>query len=190
MQLHPGKHNDKDMQEALEQFRLGSAEAFHLLYTRYQQRVYRFCVKMMSCDVAGKDAFQETFLRMFEHRSEFRGNNFPAWLFTIARNVCLNMLRKRRAFDSYEDEMHGGRSATNKLAESDIIMRNNIDKAVAQLPVELREALILREYEEYSYKEIAQIVGIEISLAKVRVHRARLILRKVLSPLVQERYET
>jgi RNA polymerase sigma-70 factor (ECF subfamily) len=57
------------------------------------------------------------------------------------------------------------------------------------LPVSLREAIILREYQECSYQEIAEIVGIDLSLAKVRVHRARLILRKTLEPIAKEIYE-
>lgn len=184
------KYSEPQVQKAIEQFQCGSAEAFRILYSRYQHRVYRFCVKMMSSEVLGKDAFQETFMRMYEHRKDFRGTNFPAWLFTIARNVCLNLLRKQRSFDSFEEDIHGGVLSTSKMSDSDVILKNNIDSAIQNLPVKLREALILREYEEYSYKEIAEITGIEVSLAKVRVHRARLILRKILSPIVQERYET
>ena len=182
-------HSDGDLSKAVDGFRQGSAEAFQILYKRYQNRVYRFCVRMMSSEVSGKDAFQETFMRMYEHRAEFRGTNFPAWLFTIARNVCLNLLRKQKAFDSFEEDIHGKLLSTNRVENSDVLLRNSIDSAIQQLPVKLREALILREYEEYSYKEIAEITGIELSLAKVRVHRARLILRKILSPIVQERYE-
>ncbi len=182
-------HNDEEYKNALEQFQQGSAEAFHILYKLYHQRVYRFCIKLMGNETAGKDAFQETFMRMYEHRRDFRGTNFQGWLFTIARHTCLNLIRSRKTFDSLNEENHEALSSTNKLDESDVIMRNSIDKAIARLPFELREALLLREYEEYSYQEIADIIGIDISLAKVRVHRARLILRKILSPIVQERHE-
>jgi RNA polymerase sigma-70 factor (ECF subfamily) len=53
----------------------------------------------------------------------------------------------------------------------------------------LKEALILREYEGYSYQEIADIIGSDLSLAKVRVHRARLLLRKILAPVMEEQYD-
>ncbi len=76
------------------------------------------------------------------------------------------------------------------MPNSDIGMREFIEKSIAQLPVTLREALILREYEERSYQEIADILGIELSLAKVRVHRARLLLRKMLQPIMKEIHET
>ncbi len=190
MLSNPRKNSDAELRKAIEQFQQGSAEAFRILYARYQHRVYRFCVRMMSSEVAGKDAFQETFMRMYEHKRDFRGTNFPAWLFTIARNVCLNLLRRQKSYDSFEEDIHGGILSTTRMQDSDVMLKNNIDNAIQELPVKLREALILREYEEYSYKEIAEITGIEVSLAKVRVHRARLILRKVLSPIVQERYET
>ena len=69
-------------------------------------------------------------------------------------------------------------------------MKEAVSDAIALLPVSLREALILREYEEYSYQEIAEILNIYISLAKVRIFRARGILRKILTPIHKEIYES
>jgi RNA polymerase sigma-70 factor, ECF subfamily len=133
-----------------------------------------------------KDAFQETFIKVYEHRREFKGENFAAWLFTIARHTCLNMIRSRKEYDTFDEEFH----STQKEPVTDVGMKEHIEKQIAKLPVALREALILREYEDCSYNEIAGILGIELSLAKVRVHRARLILRKLLKPLMKELHES
>ena len=181
----PHNENEDELRKAAEALRTGSAEAFHLLYTRYQQSVYRFCLRMIGEQAAAKDAFQETFMKVYEHRMDFRGENFAAWLFTISRRVCLNALRQEKKFDTFEEEIHVRESSS----QSDIGMKDCIQRALASLPVTLREALILREYEGYSYQEIAEIIGIEISLAKIRVHRARIIMRRLLAPIVQERHE-
>ncbi|MES2767047.1 MAG: RNA polymerase sigma factor [Bacteroidota bacterium] len=181
-------HNadDDELKRAAEGLRAGSAEAFHLLYGKYQQSVYRFCLRMIGDEAAAKDAFQETFLKVYEHRAEFKGNNFSAWLFTISRHVCLNSLRSLKRFDTFSEEIH-----TEEIAErGDLGMQMYIQRALALLPIPLREAIILREYEGYSYQEIADIVGVDLSLAKVRVHRARIILRRLLAPLVKENNES
>ncbi len=164
----------------------GSLEAFHLLYEKYQNKAYRFCLRMLGDESLAKDAFQETFIKVYEHRREFKGDNFAAWLFTIARHTCLNMIRSRKEYDTFDEDFH----SSQKSSPRDVGVKDYIEKAIAKLPVVLREALILREYEDCSYNEIAAILGIDLSLAKVRVHRARLILRKLLKPLMKELHES
>ena len=128
-----------------------------------------------------RDAFQETFIKVFENRRSFRGVNFSSWVYTIARHTCLNIIRTRKDHESLNED-----SQFRYIEEtSDIGMKKQIEKAIATLPVAMKEALLLREYEECSYQEIADILQIELSLAKVRVHRARLILRKLLTPLMK-----
>jgi RNA polymerase sigma-70 factor (ECF subfamily) len=173
---------EDELEKAMQDLRRGSAEAFHILYKKYNQQVYRFCLKMLGDSSAAEDAFQEVFMKVYEHRKEFRGDNFPAWVFTIARHTCLNQIRVRKEKEEFDEEMHFGYGKN----ESDVALKELLDKTISQLPILLKEALILREYEEYSYQEIADILGIDLSLAKVRVHRARLLLRKMLQPLVKE----
>jgi RNA polymerase sigma-70 factor (ECF subfamily) len=185
-----GKNKNIDKQSELEiagkELSRGSLEAFHFLYEKYQNNAYRFCLRMLGDESLAKDAFQETFIKVYEHRREFKGENFAAWLFTIARHTCLNMIRSQKEYDLFDEEFH----STQKAPYTDVGMKDYIEKAIAKLPVALREALILREYEDCSYNEIASILGIELSLAKVRVHRARLILRKLLKPLMKELHES
>ncbi|MBL7999878.1 MAG: RNA polymerase sigma factor [Candidatus Kapabacteria bacterium] len=180
-------HNDphEEIRAMAEGFRTGSEEAFQWLYKYFSRNVYRFCLRMVGNEQSAKDAYQETFLRCIEHRAEFRGENFPAWLFTIARRVCLNAIRARRQFDEFDEVEHG----VIEINEQDVYMQMHIQKALDSLPVVFKEALILREYDGLSYQEIADVLKIDLSLAKVRVHRARLIIRKILTPIIQERYE-
>lgn len=177
---------EDEIRKAAEDLKKGSAEAFHLLYDKYQLSIYRFCLKMLGDSALAKDAFQETFIKVYENRKNFRGANFAAWLYTIARHTCLNTLRSKKEFEIFDEVYHG----QIKMPDEDIGMKDFIEKSVASLPVLLREALILREYEECSYQQIAEILDIDLSSAKVRVHRARLLLRKMLTPLVKELNES
>ncbi|NQW30152.1 MAG: sigma-70 family RNA polymerase sigma factor [Ignavibacteria bacterium] len=137
---------------------------------------------MLGNEENAADAFQETFIRVYEHRQTLNTNNIRSWVFTISRRVCLNHIRAQRSkHESFDELMH----AAPEFQQTDVFLQQGIEKSIAQLPVALREALLLRDIEGHSYSEIASIVGIDLSLAKVRVFRARMILRKLLSPLVQ-----
>lgn len=178
--------NEQDELNAIENLKAGSAEAFQLLYNKYQSNIYRFCLKMLGDTAVAQDAFQETFIKVYENRKNFKGEQFVPWLYTIARNVCYNAIRAKKEHEAFDEIYHG----QMKAPEGDIGMKEFIEKAISSLPVSLREALLLREYEECSYQEVADILGIDLSLAKIRVHRARLLLRKMLTPLVRELNES
>lgn len=178
------QRSDQDIAALAMAFRSGDRLAFDALYGLFHAKVFRFCRRMMGDEILAKDAFQETFIRMFEHRMDLRGDNVRSWLFSIARRVCLNQLRSRRIdHDAFDEGLHGG---PHHQAESDVLLREQIERALLRLPLPLREALVLREYEGHSYQEIADIVGIDLSLAKVRVYRARLMMRRYLSAVVTQ----
>lgn len=180
-------HNAPEMDEesASQELIKGSTVAFNFLYERYNAKVYWFCLRMLGDAESAKDAFQEAFVKVFEKRNDFRGQNFQAWLFTIARHTCLNIIRSRKEHEELEEHTQ----VSDSLRESDIGMKDFIESALQKLPLAYREVLILREYEECSYQEIADILGIEVANAKVRVHRARTLMRKILTPIAKEYYE-
>ena len=181
--LHKAKEYDID--SAIAELSAGTAAAFNFLYEKYHNKLYWFCKRMLEDGESAKDAFQETFVKVYDKRKDFRGDNFNAWLFTIARHTCLNILRARKEFD----ELSESSQITDSLRESDFGVKECIDNALQKLPVAYREAVILREYEDCSYQEIADILGIELANAKIRVHRGRTLLRKMLTPLAKELYE-
>lgn len=180
------KYDDERIAQATLELRRGSAEAFHILYSHYSQKVYRFCLRFLGDKEKAEDAFQETFMKVFENRINFRGNNFAAWLFTIARHTCLNFIRTEKPYEDVETNS----ISLSYVYKEDIALRDFVQRAIMQLPVSLREAILLREYEDCSYEEISEILGISLSLAKVRVHRARLLLKKLLEPIAKEYYES
>ncbi len=177
---------ENNYEQTLDDLRKGSAEAFKILYDKYQKNIYRFCLRMLGDADLAADAFQETFIKVYEKRSEFRTYNFSSWLFSIARRTCLNMIRASKEMDSFDEFFYEPQYPKS----TDIAMKEIIEKAVSTLPIPLKEAFLLREYEECSYNEIAEILNINISLAKVRVHRAREILRKLLAPIKKELNES
>ncbi len=178
--------DDKVIRKAAMDLRKGSAEAFHILYHKYKTPVYKFCTRLLNDKDLADDAFQETFVRVYEKRKLFNGENFKGWVFTIARNTCFNYLRTKKMEVEFDEEY----IAPETMKMGDYAMKDLIEKAIAELPVSYREVVVLREYEEYSYTEIAEILDIELSLVKIRIHRARLLLKKKLQPLVKEIYGT
>jgi RNA polymerase sigma-70 factor, ECF subfamily len=178
------RNQEEILEVTVDAFREGDRDAFRMLYERFDQPIYRFCRHMMTDEVLARDAFQETFIRMYENRRTLRTYNVQSWLFSIARRVCLNHLRsRRRNHESFDETFHGD----SVSLQSDVFLKEHLEKAMEQLPLALKEALILRDVEGHSYNEIAEIVGIDLSLAKVRVYRARLHMRRLLMPVVEER---
>jgi len=182
--MNPLNANNANMsiEQAIEKFREGSAEAFRVLYNSHSNKIYRFCLRMMGDEQMAGDAYQETFIKVYENSHKFRGDNFTAWVYTIARRTCLNIIRGLRKHADYDEAL----GVVSEERHTDIMLKKSIEEAVASLSITLREALVLREYQECTYQEIADILDIEVSLAKVRVHRARLQLRKILEPVVRE----
>ena len=181
-----GNIDDKTVKKAAAELQNGSVQAFHLLYHKYKTAVYRYCYRLLNDRDLADDAFQETFVRVYENRDTFNGDNFKSWVFTIARNTCYNYLRTKKQQVNFDEEY----IAPETDKHTDFGLKDCIENAIAALPVSYSEVIILREYEDYSYQEIAEILDIDLSLVKIRIHRARLILKEKLQPLVKEIYES
>ncbi len=160
--------------------------AFRELYSRYAQRIYGYCARILGSRYDAQDVFQETFLRFWQSAQQERSmTNVPAFLLRIARNLCLNFKRDKRPAVEFDEEFHG--SSTSPVAE---VERQELsallEQAIAHLPLEYREALVLREQLGLSYAEIAQLVGASEGAVKVRVFRAKEKLRQILAPYIEE----
>jgi len=177
---------EEDILDAVSKMKEGSAEAFRILYDAYGQKVYRYCLRLIGDTDVANDCFQETFVKIYENRAHFKGTSFGAWLFKIAHNNCMNHLRSKKHTEEIQDVFF----ASDNVEADDYGLKKEIRKALQKLPEALREAIILREYEDLSYYEIAEVLGIDISLAKVRVFRARTQLKNLLKPLVKELNES
>ena len=129
-----------------------------------------------------QDIVQEAYLRAWRHFAGFRGESERAWLLTIVRNCCYTWRRSRRHAENveYDDEHHGVVEGNRNAADAraiDASERARLASALESLPAEFREVLVLREIEDFSYREIARIVGVPVGTVMSRLARARERLR-------------
>jgi RNA polymerase sigma-70 factor (ECF subfamily) len=178
----------------------GDAAAFELIVTRYQGRVYRLACRLTGSEADAMDALQDTFLQVNRRLASFRGESrFGTWLYRIATNAALmqNRVRARQRAESLDAFLPGfdaagvhlGTPAELQSAASvdEIVDRRLLaEKAMAaieRLPETNRVAFVLRDLEEMSTSDVAEVLGIEPAAVRQRVHRARLMLRGYLSDL-------
>ena len=128
---------------------------------------------------------QESFLRMLKHRETFESvHRFTAWMYQIGRNAHIDALRKRKRLHSPDpvDETQQAEIPTEALTPDNASRLNEdveiLQAALAQLPLEFREPLILSRFENLKYEEIAAILGCSVSAVKMRTHRALKALRE------------
>lgn len=133
-----------------------------------------------------EDVVQDAYLRAFKFFSGFRGENCRSWLLTIVRNTAFTWLEKNRRHDpvaEFDEEVHG---AEDPAPDPGALLLQQADHeqvrlAIEQLPAEFREVIVLRELEDLSYREIADIAGIPIGTVMSRLARARKSLQQTLS---------
>ena len=166
---------DLDLQRRI---REGDNAAFADLYARHKQGVYLYCTRFLGDRPAAEDIFQDVFINLLEKiRSGTDIANIQAYLMRSVRNRCLNSIRDRKYpadVDDMQDMLPGEK--TEHAGEYD-----DLAKALQLLPADNREALLLCEYEGYSYDEIAELTSVPLSTVRKRIFRARRKLREWLS---------
>jgi RNA polymerase sigma-70 factor (ECF subfamily) len=170
----------------------GDLDAFEELVARHSRRVHRTLVGIVGNVPEAQDAFQETFLKAFQHISSFQGRStFSTWLLTIASNTGLQCLRERKPLESFDDHEKEGefhprlvRAWANNPEQlySEAERRELVERAVTMLPAKYRVVLVLRDIEQLSTGEAAVALNLGIPTLKSRLLRARLMLREALAP--------
>ncbi|MFM8782356.1 MAG: RNA polymerase sigma factor [Gemmatimonadota bacterium] len=171
-------------QAVIDRVMAGDRDAFGILIERYSDVLFRHAYGMTgSADVA-EDILQVSFIKAFHHLGEVRGR-FDAWVFRIVANGCKDWLKNiRRTHLSYEedDQPSGYETPDEELDRGEI--RRDLDRALAALPSSLREAFVMKHVEGRSYEEMAELLDTTVGALKMRVHRAREALQK----LLEDRY--
>jgi RNA polymerase sigma-70 factor (ECF subfamily) len=162
---------------------------FRLLVTRYRDRVVNTAYRFLGDRRDAEDIAQEVFLRVYRALSDFRAeSSFSTWLYRVTVNTSKNQLRRRsRRPTLLEPDLDSlvTRLPTNPSAEQRVLTREKrdmIQNTIEQLPTTHREALILRDLQGLSYREIAEVLDIGLSAAKMRVRRARLGFQELHRP--------
>ena len=175
-------------EELFERIRLNDEQAFRVLYRRYDRRLYAYCLRVVRDPDLAQDVFQTVTLAIYEKRDSFTGGNFSSWLFTVARHAALKAAQKQtRELVSHAPVEEAEEIPADMNPEApDTSLHAALQKSLAKLPQEFREPLELRYFQECSYEEISRILGINLSLTKVRIFRAKQMLQKHMSPYIQE----
>jgi RNA polymerase sigma-70 factor, ECF subfamily len=187
---------DENDQQLVRRVQAGDQSAFNLLVLKYQHRVLKLVGRFVSDQTEAQDVAQEAFLKAYRALGSFRGESaFYTWLYRIAINTAKNALvaQKRRPVDfdlDMQDPEQFERQA--KLKEADTPegvllteeIRQVVERAMEQLPEDLRTAIVLRELEGLSYEEIAEAMDCPVGTVRSRIFRAREAIDKKLKPLL------
>jgi RNA polymerase sigma-70 factor (ECF subfamily) len=171
---------------------LGDAIATNEIGTEYVDGLYGYAMILTRNRAEAEDLVQETYVRALGAAGRLRENsNVKGWLFTILRNLWFNELRKRRsapAIVEMDGDDHTADSLVGNASDAHEIFVSNEDSdiirsAINDLPVEFREIILLREFEELSYQEIAGVLGCPAGTVMSRLGRARAKLRTALADM-------
>jgi len=178
---------DTDINDSavVERVRAGDKQAFNLLVARYQYKIQNLVARLIRDPAEQEDVAQEAFIKAYRAIGNFRGDStFYTWLYRIAINTAKNHLvgvgRKPPARDVDVDDstMLGQVEGLVEMNSPEAILQNDelvntIRQAIAELPDELREAIMLREFDGLSYEDIADVMGCPIGTVRSRIFRAR-----------------
>ena len=186
-----GAARDHEEQAWIARCVAGDAESFRPLVQRYQRLVFSVALRMLGGRAEAEDVAQQAFVDAYDALDRFRGEGrahaFSTWLVRIAVNRAKDVLKsKRRTEEPLEHDVHGGEAAfaydpsTPEANVSSGERRARLESALLRLPTKYREVLVLKDAEDLSYEEIHTILQLPITTLKIRVVRARAMLRELI----------
>jgi RNA polymerase sigma-70 factor (ECF subfamily) len=177
----------------MERVRDGDVAPLGVLFERYQGPLYNFFVRLTGRAATSEDLVQEVFLRILKYRHTYRGHSaFRTWMYQIARNTRVDHYRKHwreseLGDDGGVDLPSAAASASDTLADAQDAAL--VREALARLPVDKREVLVLSRFHDMRYEEIGRVMGCSEGTIKVRVHRAMKELREVYRQMTRDEAE-
>ncbi|GIO83451.1 RNA polymerase sigma factor [Paenibacillus faecis] len=181
--------------QMIREIKEGNTELYSELMRRYQRKILAFVYHMLKSahlELLAEDICSETFYKAFRSLHSFRevDASFSTWLYTIARNTVLSELRKQRGANVPLEESGIVPVAPGDVVPEQAVLRSEkvgkVREAINNLPEKQRSALILREYDQLDYQEIATILGQSVSAVKSLLFRARSSVKSQLEPYFYE----
>lgn len=170
--------------ELASRIRAGEGGAFEELYQQHATRLYNLAYRMAGGPADADDLLQDIFLLVYRKLGSFRGeSSLGTWLYRLAMNHCLDVLRSRQArmgqqTDSLDEEGAIEVAAARPLGA---VSRMDLERAIKTLPPACRAAFLLHDVEGFGHLEVAAILGVSEGTSKSQVHKARLRIRKYLT---------
>lgn len=158
----------------------GDGDAFGMLVTQNQQRIYNLAYRMMGNADDARDACQDAFVIAYRRLDSFRGESaFSTWLYRVAVNACYDALRSRarapQPSELHEQEALGPDPSERATAVIDV------QRALTQVPEEFRSVLVLHDMQDLAYEDISVALDIPIGTVKSRLHRGRAAMGRLLA---------
>ena len=164
----------------------GDENAMRILVERWERRVFAFLFRMLGSSEEAEDLCQESFMKLIQATSRYQPDGkFQSWLFRIAGNQARSRLRRRRILrwlpltNDYDNAPSAAPDALDTLAVQD--QQREVQEALARLPERQRQALVLKQFQEMSYQEIADAMGSTVPSVQMLLHRAMTALRRDLA---------
>lgn len=191
--------SQREIEMLVERARQGDRTAFGQLVNEYKDKIYNYVARMLNDPYEAEDVTQEAFLRAYKSLPRFRGaSSFHTWLYRIASNLAIDVVRKRKRQDptfsldeplesddgEYERELPdetGGPEDRTSTRETRVAVR----RAIMDLPEKLRDVMILYELQGETYEDIADILDVPLGTVKSRLFNARNRLKDSLQELVE-----
>jgi RNA polymerase sigma-70 factor (ECF subfamily) len=174
--------SDEDLLRA---YRAGDMDAFESLFRRYRGPLFNFLLRRVRDRGRAEELYQHSWSKVIERSGEFRGESkFSTWLYTIARNACIDHQRKMkfRGHASLDENRDGaGHPMVERVANPGLspdqlaaggALRNRIARAVEALPEEQKEVFLLRQLQGMAFKDIAEVLGVPANTVKSRMRYA------------------
>jgi RNA polymerase sigma-70 factor (ECF subfamily) len=184
-------------EQLLGRYTRGELEAMEVLLARYKRPLFHFVLRLVGERSRAEDLLQEAFLRMVEHASSFEGtSSLKTWLYRIARNLCVDELRRRKhrkhpsldarastdageSHSLYDRLPHTDAGPDRRMVDRELARR--MAMAIDELPQDQREVFVLRQVQQLSFKEIAEITDVPENTVKSRMRYALERLQRALA---------
>ncbi len=177
----------ENINRLVQQIRVGDKSACKKLYDEYESYWFRLCLRYGRNRDEGQDMFQEGVVRIFQmlHKFDEQKGNFTNWSSRVLINEALKYLKKYQWQQSFDDLEVVSREVDDSMDILDQISAKELIQVIQQLPSGYRLVFNMYEMEGYSHKEIAQTLGISLGTSKSQLSKAKSLLRKQLSILMQ-----
>ena len=183
-------------EQLIEEFFAGNPKCMEIIFHRHKIRVFNYALRVLANRADAEDTTSDIFLKLSSKQFTFQPQaKFTTWLYRIVHNACIDRLRRQKKIFSWKIKTEDGEEKEWDLADEKDLPREELDqkekgilirKSIDRLPLQQKEAILLREYQNLSYQEISEILDCSLESVKILIFRARESLKKELAPLFRE----